>query len=681
VSGKSERVPGESKTQAGRVAACAILLALVEASALAEGPGESARVAPSRTFMIRGVGASLDLMKRLGAPPGSPGPTAMPLLHSPASLPVPRDLRTSSKPPRLLEALLTAPIAPSPEKSFVGLSDDNTFFPPDSQGAAGPSHLVSVLNRGFAIFRKDLGTIVFGPVSHQAFWSALGTKAGQPAAEPFDPRVLYDPFSRRFVVMADSGIDKAASWVLVGISKSSDPTQGFNIFAIDANVDNPGESADFPGLGVDEGHVYITNNMFTVSEPHTFTRSKFWVVDKASLIAGGPASTYEFVDPVGGGSWQPAQSFDDVPNNFLVDGDWQVPGTTQRFLRVLEFSYPAGPPVLTDLGFIQVADYGLDEALTTAPQLGCAENIDTGGSPLRSAVLRHGKIWTAHHVVDPVADGVGKREIAWYEFDPTQARLSDPISGPIQQGRVSDPVRWYYYPSIAVNANESIALGFSGSDSASYVGAYYTLHEPTDPPGTMQAVALLKAGQSPYVKKDLEKRNRWGDYSGTTVDPADDATFWTIQEYAGNEVAPGCPNPGTGRWGTWWGSFKDRQCMDADGDGFGSPGNPSCSGGRRDDCDDANPDVSPGATEVCGNTDFDCDGISGNAGADADGSGRVDGGDLWEWARRFGATLNSDPSSTFFLAYNPIVDFDNDGDIDGVDLQRLEMEFGKVPCP
>lgn len=50
-------------------------------------------------------------------------------------------------------------------------------------------------------------------------------------------------------------------------------------------------------------------------------------------------------------------------------------------------------------------------------------------------------------------------------------------------------------------------------------------------------------------------------------------------------------------------------CNDEDGDGFGSPGDPSCPNGDATDCDDANAGVSPNASEVClNNTDDDCDG-------------------------------------------------------------------------
>jgi len=50
-------------------------------------------------------------------------------------------------------------------------------------------------------------------------------------------------------------------------------------------------------------------------------------------------------------------------------------------------------------------------------------------------------------------------------------------------------------------------------------------------------------------------------------------------------------------------------CTDADGDGYGSPGDASCPKGAATDCDDNNSNINPGAAEVCDDTtDNDCDG-------------------------------------------------------------------------
>jgi acetyl esterase/lipase len=51
-------------------------------------------------------------------------------------------------------------------------------------------------------------------------------------------------------------------------------------------------------------------------------------------------------------------------------------------------------------------------------------------------------------------------------------------------------------------------------------------------------------------------------------------------------------------------------CSDGDGDGYGDPASPACTGGGKWDCDDGNPDVSPGRVEDCGNdADDNCDSL------------------------------------------------------------------------
>jgi PKD repeat protein len=52
---------------------------------------------------------------------------------------------------------------------------------------------------------------------------------------------------------------------------------------------------------------------------------------------------------------------------------------------------------------------------------------------------------------------------------------------------------------------------------------------------------------APYYKTYGGARNRWGDYSATSLDPVDQADFWVVQEYA--EVP-------ANTWSTWWAYVK-----------------------------------------------------------------------------------------------------------------------------
>ena len=49
-------------------------------------------------------------------------------------------------------------------------------------------------------------------------------------------------------------------------------------------------------------------------------------------------------------------------------------------------------------------------------------------------------------------------------------------------------------------------------------------------------------------------------------------------------------------------------CTDIDRDGYGDPGGPNCTAGPEMDCDDSDPDIKPGAVEICDGADNDCDG-------------------------------------------------------------------------
>ena len=150
--------------------------------------------------------------------------------------------------------------SPYVSASFLGQPDapgvgtTKTETPPDTNGAVGRDKLMVPLNSNYVIERKSDGAVL-SRVSMTAFWEPVG------AHNPFDPRVLYDPYSDRWLVSAADDPLLSSSLILYGISDTSDPLGSWHLYAL--HSDESGATwADFPTLGFSRSSVAIGVNMF-----------------------------------------------------------------------------------------------------------------------------------------------------------------------------------------------------------------------------------------------------------------------------------------------------------------------------------------------------------------------------------------------------------------------------------
>ena len=442
------------------------------------------------------------------------------------------------------------PLTPTLSANFQALPDNNTRIPPDTHGAVGENHVMTMLNSQVRIQTKT-GEHV-STVSLPTFWAPAG------GSGEFDPRLVYDQEAGRWIATCDSDRRSASSSVLFAISDTSNPTGTWTFYRIDADPTDT-DWADFPDIGFNTTWIAITNNMFT-NAADSWSGNALWVIDKSTALAGG-ALTLTFF-PVGsdnfggfqGGTLRVCHTFGLEPKLYIVDNPvWRLGG--RGLLRLTEITGTASVPVwsatagsnLPGAGWFYV-DNNFDWAQINAPQLDTSVRIDTNDARMLNAVYRNGQIWCIHSAGLPVGD-VDRTAVCWYQLNPTA--LPEPIvqSGVLDGG--SDV--HHFFPSITANANGDAFIGFSRSDATRYVEAVYTGRSASDPPGTMAAISLLKAGEDSYEKNFGLDRIRWGDYSATVIDPVDDLTFWTIQEYAALDTGP---NPSDDRWGTWWGKVS-----------------------------------------------------------------------------------------------------------------------------
>jgi hypothetical protein len=417
---------------------------------------------------------------------------------------------------------------------FPGLGDNNTVIPPDTDGAVGPNHLVIALNSQVQVQTRS--GVVLSVVSLATFWSSLGV------VSVFDPRVVYDPYGQHWIMTAAADPETTASAILVGVSRTSDPTGSWYLYKM--RTDPAGLLwADFPILGFNKDWIVVTANLFTISGTF-FQHSDIYAFSKTDLYAGGSGLYTKFSDSTGGFSMAPALTYDaNLATMYLTESWSSINGQ----LRISTITGAVGSEVLTTSVAFPTAPQpwqAVEPTLNFAPQLGTTNLIDLDDDRLDWSVYRNSSLWTAQTIFLPATPAIPTRaSVQWWQIDVSPGSL-----GTVQQvGRIDDSsgAQFFAYPSIGVNSYNDVMVGYSRFSATQYASADYAWRLGDDPSGTLSSDTVLKAGEAPYFKDFGTGDNRWGDFSTTVVDPIDDFSLWTLQEYAasGNQ------------WGTWWGEI------------------------------------------------------------------------------------------------------------------------------
>ncbi|MEG3437465.1 hypothetical protein V0288_10075 [Pannus brasiliensis CCIBt3594] len=420
--------------------------------------------------------------------------------------------------------------------NFTGTTRSQSgFIPPDTMGAAGPNHIVELINGTYAVYNKS-GALQGSRVSLNQFWQSAGvTPAGSFA---FDPRILYDPFSQRWFAAA---VDNSGgnNNFLVGVSNSSNPLSGWKAFSIDSNTANT-RWADFPALGINGDKVTIAANMFPITgQGATTATTTILTIDKNSLITTpvGQLSNlsrtlFQNNDPNNTGfAVQPVVDADNRAGEHFLWSDFNTPA---GFFKRSSITGNAATATLNTTGgvnggFLDLTAYNNPPL---AQQLGGPNNVNTSDARFGSNVIYqldafgNNSFWG----VQTVNNG-GRAALRWFEIDANTNLLR-------QEGLIANANEDYYFGSIAVNNNRQVVIGFSCSSDTLFISSCAVTSQNlgglTNSLTTFGARQILRQGTASYQVLDTSGRNRWGDYSATVLDPSDPtgSTFWTFQEIA-----------------------------------------------------------------------------------------------------------------------------------------------------
>jgi hypothetical protein len=419
--------------------------------------------------------------------------------------------------------------APAPAVTFPAIIDNNTTIPPDVNGAVGPNHVLTTLNSEYRVQSKT-GAITL-TVSASSFWAGVG--GTNPS--PFDPKTFYDPSANRWVLVACANAAAASSSVLIAVSQTNDPSGLWNRYIIDA--DNTDVNwFDYPSIGFNSQWIVVSGNLFTVAA-NNFTNNRLWIFDKSLLYAGSATPFVGTQDSPQGFTIVPAQTYDPAQTTLHLITSWNLNSGGNAFLRLFTLTGAVNAPVLTTGNFVSI-NQPSSFSEVDAPQLGAAQLISTNDTRMHNAVFRNGSLWCTHTAYLPAAAPT-RSSIYWWQINPTTAVAQ-------QFGKVDDANVFRAFPSIAVDGNNNMLLGYSQFSTATFASSAYSYRASTDAPNTLQAPFVFKAGEAKYFKTFGGTTNRWGDYTMTMMDPSDPNALWTIQQYAAT------PGGGFDRWATQW---------------------------------------------------------------------------------------------------------------------------------
>jgi hypothetical protein len=391
----------------------------------------------------------------------------------------------------------TRAVAPVLLRSFQGVirgDAGSMSYPPDTDAAIGPNHYVETVNRNFAVYDRTTGAELINILLGSFLPGSNG-----------DPRVLFDHHSGRWIVHVTDF--NATATIFLAVSLTDDPTGSWFKTSFKTNQGaDAGRWPDYPTLGVDANGIYIAAYMVGGS------RMTIFALDKAPLVATPPSlgTITAFRNLTWEGAIQPAHTYGTPPGEYLVS--WY----SSSSLRIRRINPPLTAPTLTEVGLVSVPAFS---APPDAPALGSSTPLDTVDERLMMSVYRDGSLWTCHTI-----NVSGRAGCRWYQINPATATL-------IQSGNVADSSLYYFFPSIMVNRAGDVVMGFTGSNASQYAACYYTGRQAGDTAGQMAPPVMYKPGTGPQNNVDGYGRNRWGDYSYSTLDPLDQTTFWTIQEY------------------------------------------------------------------------------------------------------------------------------------------------------
>ena len=332
-----------------------------------------------------------------------------------------------------------APVVVPP--TFDGVSDADLTSPADPTGALGVTYHLAAVNVRMAFYDRA-GVELDTPRLLEELDVSL-----PPGADSFDPKVIYDHYRQRFVLVYASASNTQSFLSVVVIPEGSEDDTG-QWCVLHMSGDQVGgngkQFADYPTVGFTENRVTIATNQYDFSNaPNvggfryaqviSILKSKLYDCD-VPLVPIRVFSRTQTRDPDGSKAFTivPAVSIGGAPTaQYMTSMDfngstgklilWRLTAVDGKF-KLVRTQVSGGPMTLPPFG----RQCGNTPALDS--------KWDTGDLRLTSSFLdaTRGRVYTATAIQGNLGGGSQESVVRWWEVDPasTLANSTVPRRGP-----------------------------------------------------------------------------------------------------------------------------------------------------------------------------------------------------------------------------------------------------------
>ena len=420
-------------------------------------------------------------------------------------------------------------LRPSIKSSFNGMPLGIAGIPNDNTMAiSNGGFIISAINTTVTILNEQGERLAF-----RSLYGMTNRQLGL-LDRYYDPKVIYDPLSDRFILVFLEGSNSSDTRIVVGFTETNDPTKVWNFYALNGKPLGGSTWSDYPIIGHNKTDLYITVNLLRDNESwqEGFVESFIWQVNKQDGYDGNEDLRQNLFSGINYNDkpvWsicpvQPGLNFDQENMYFLsVRPDaksndtlflHEVTNSTtsdeaQHKLKVLTTDIPYGVP-------------------PSAYQPIVGFKLQTNDTRVLSAVYHDNKI---HYVqssilTDDIRSGVYHGIISSMNGIPE-------VKGKIIFSNELD----FAYPSIAfagetVSDNHSMLITFSHVGENDYAGTSAVYHNKSDGLESIYSdVIRLKSGDSLINTFVADTAERWGDYTDIQRKYNEPGVVWLCGSY------------------------------------------------------------------------------------------------------------------------------------------------------